>query len=320
LRTTYNGAVKGSYKSLAFGDGTMTTGADNDPYHFAELDYDYPSSTDHAQFRQYSPTQGRWLSPDPYYGSYDSSNPQSMNRYAYVLNSPLSLIDQAGLCAGMYVTISWQYTTIDGVYVPGSFIPSYSAPYTMDNGMPCVFQPGCQPRTNADGTESTGIVCGAVVQVTANSSSGSSAPSSGSLADLARCASKGANSVSAAALLPQGTPSIISNLLGNDFSTISDLITGPGRMDAAGGILQGKAFNAGVQAVGGIQYTADRFILGTNGAGTSYAIDMIGGTIAESALGKAAGAVLGGLSNVKLGYDALTYAGAALVCHASQTY
>ena len=28
-------------------------------------------------------------------------------------------------------------------------------------------------------------------------------------------------------------------------------------MDAAGGILQGKAFNAGVQAVGGIQYTAD---------------------------------------------------------------
>jgi RHS repeat-associated protein len=97
MRTTYNGAVEGSYTSLPFGDGTTTTGTDNDAYHFAELDYDYPSATDHAQFRQYTPTQGRWLSPDPYSGSYDASNPQSMNRYAYVQNNPLSFIDPLGL-------------------------------------------------------------------------------------------------------------------------------------------------------------------------------------------------------------------------------
>ncbi len=36
------------------------------------------------------------MSPDPYAGSYDSSNPQSMNRYAYVLNNPLLLIDPSG--------------------------------------------------------------------------------------------------------------------------------------------------------------------------------------------------------------------------------
>jgi RHS repeat-associated protein len=110
LRTTYNGAVEGSYTSLPFGDGTTTTGTDNDPYHFAELDYDYPSATDHAQFRQYTPTQGRWFSPDPYSGSYDGSNPQSMNRYAYVGNNPLSFLDPSGLCEDVAVTM----TNLDG--------------------------------------------------------------------------------------------------------------------------------------------------------------------------------------------------------------
>jgi hypothetical protein len=39
---------------------------------------------------------GRWMSPDPYNGSYDASNPQSFNRYAYVLNSPLAFTDPNG--------------------------------------------------------------------------------------------------------------------------------------------------------------------------------------------------------------------------------
>ena len=55
--------------------------------------------SEHAQFRQYS-SQGRWLAPDPYAGSYDPTNPQSMNRYAYVLNNPLSFIDRLGLDYG----------------------------------------------------------------------------------------------------------------------------------------------------------------------------------------------------------------------------
>ena len=46
--------------------------------------------------RYYPNTQGRWLSPDPLGG--DISNPQSLNRYAYVLNNPTSLIDPLGLC------------------------------------------------------------------------------------------------------------------------------------------------------------------------------------------------------------------------------
>jgi RHS repeat-associated protein len=51
--------------------------------HFAGLEHDSGSNTDHAQFRQYSNAQGRWMGMDPYAGSYDFSNPQSLNRYSY---------------------------------------------------------------------------------------------------------------------------------------------------------------------------------------------------------------------------------------------
>jgi len=98
LRTTYNGGVEGSFTSLPFGDGlTTASGSDNDAYHYGMLDHDYESDTEHAQFRQYNSAQGHWLSPDPYQGSYDPSNPQSFNRYGYAINNPLSAVDPSGL-------------------------------------------------------------------------------------------------------------------------------------------------------------------------------------------------------------------------------
>ncbi len=49
-------------------------------------------------FRQYSPVQGRWLTPDPSgLEAVDSSNPQSWNRYAYLDNNPLNAVDPLGL-------------------------------------------------------------------------------------------------------------------------------------------------------------------------------------------------------------------------------
>jgi YD repeat-containing protein len=44
---------------------------------------------------------GRWLSPDPAgLAAVDQTNPQSWNRYAYVLNNPLALTDPSGLYCG----------------------------------------------------------------------------------------------------------------------------------------------------------------------------------------------------------------------------
>jgi RHS repeat-associated protein len=96
MRTTSSGAVEGKYTSLPWGDGQSTSGTDTDPNHYAMLDHDSESDTDHAQFRQYSNVQGRFMAPDPYDGSYDASNPQSMNRYVYAMNNPLSNVDPSG--------------------------------------------------------------------------------------------------------------------------------------------------------------------------------------------------------------------------------
>jgi RHS repeat-associated protein len=48
-----------------------------------------------APFRFYASSLGRWHSPDPAAG--DITNPQSLNRYAYVLNNPTTLTDRLGL-------------------------------------------------------------------------------------------------------------------------------------------------------------------------------------------------------------------------------
>ncbi|MGD0831042.1 MAG: RHS repeat-associated core domain-containing protein [Terracidiphilus sp.] len=48
-------------------------------------------------FRKYDPSAGRWLSPDPAgWSVVDQTDPQSFNRYAYVENQPLSLVDPNG--------------------------------------------------------------------------------------------------------------------------------------------------------------------------------------------------------------------------------
>ena len=138
---TLNGNVEGTYASLPFGDAFTPSGSDNDPYHFAQLDHDAETDTSHAQFRQYSSTEGRWMSPDPYSGSYDPTNPQSFNRYAYVMNNPLNYVDPSGLeCTLPDGTLLFDYELGgDGVGAStacyehgGSYTPPYINNYQVD--------------------------------------------------------------------------------------------------------------------------------------------------------------------------------------------
>jgi RHS repeat-associated protein len=98
-------------------------------------EYDFPA-------RQYS-TEGRWVSPDPAgLAAVNPANPQSWNRYAYVLNNPLTYTDPDGLDC-IYFTggdsdphQGWIKSgdciseTDNGYYVDGSI---YGARYTDAN-------------------------------------------------------------------------------------------------------------------------------------------------------------------------------------------
>lgn len=77
-------AESGSYGDLSF------TGANKDTLW---LDYDFLA-------REYDPKQGRWIGPDPAgLSAVDPTNPQTWNRYGYVMNNPLANIDPFGLCS-----------------------------------------------------------------------------------------------------------------------------------------------------------------------------------------------------------------------------
>jgi RHS repeat-associated protein len=127
-RTDATGALGLVLDYLPFGDGftanVYETAAYQDSSQFGGLDQDDNSAgapmSDHAQFRNYSFQQGRWLSPDPYDGSYDPTNPQSFNRYAYVLNNPLSYTDPQGTnytdSNGNYC-LTWNSTNSAGTIV-----------------------------------------------------------------------------------------------------------------------------------------------------------------------------------------------------------
>jgi RHS repeat-associated protein len=80
-----------------WGDTWLTAGSGTFDNRFAGMqDRDAYTGLDPTQFRSYESRLGRWLSPDPLGG--DLTNPQSLNRYSYVLNNPATLTDPSGLC------------------------------------------------------------------------------------------------------------------------------------------------------------------------------------------------------------------------------
>jgi RHS repeat-associated protein len=78
----YDGTACPTGCDLLFNGGSQDT---------ASSEYDTENRALHS-------VQGRWIQPDPAgLSAVDPSNPQTWNRYAYVLNNPLSAVDPSGL-------------------------------------------------------------------------------------------------------------------------------------------------------------------------------------------------------------------------------
>lgn len=101
--------------------------------------YDFP-------YREYSPSQGRWPSPDPAgIAAVDPASPQTWNRYGYVTNNPLALVDPMGTCAaydysytsgGLTVFVSDAGPCLDPN--PGYSVCSGQGYYIINGAVACV--------------------------------------------------------------------------------------------------------------------------------------------------------------------------------------
>jgi RHS repeat-associated protein len=108
MGTAANGAASEDYLYYPWGQEWTVAGTATE-YHFAGFEWhDSPANLEPALFRNYASTEGRWLSPDPLGG--DVTNPQSLDRYAYVTNNPTTFTDPLGLDA----TGCTQATMADG--------------------------------------------------------------------------------------------------------------------------------------------------------------------------------------------------------------
>ena len=101
--------VKGRHDYLPFGEelsaGTSgrtpqhSYGADNLRQKFTSYERDDETGLDFASARYYASRQGRFTTVDPLMASKTLMNPQTFNRYSYVVNNPLILIDPSGMVA-----------------------------------------------------------------------------------------------------------------------------------------------------------------------------------------------------------------------------
>jgi RHS repeat-associated protein len=121
-------AARGMSSSMAYAPfGEQYSVSDTADPSFTGQNSDTVVSLYDFTFRENSPSQGRWISPDPAgLTAVDPTNPQTWNRYAYVANNPLTMVDPSGLfyvCVngvqyeGLYVAVDGQVQGVEFYFV-----------------------------------------------------------------------------------------------------------------------------------------------------------------------------------------------------------
>jgi RHS repeat-associated protein len=93
--TNSAGAVTDTYQTDEFGMPTVTTGGSVQPFGYTGEQLDGETGLVYLRARMYDPAIGRFVQRDPYAGRIGS--PQSLHRYTYVQNNPVSATDPSGL-------------------------------------------------------------------------------------------------------------------------------------------------------------------------------------------------------------------------------
>ena len=110
------------------------------------------------------------------------------------------------------------------------------------------------------------------------------------------------------------------SLFGNDFSAISQLITGPDRSRAAGDLAMSNptpvsAIGIGIRAgLDWIPTSGSGIVLAQNGAGTYFGVGATTTTLGATTAGKTVSNGLAAVASVKLAADGVNYFRALVAC------
>lgn len=109
--TWYNGRVTDVYQYDPYGQVTLGSTKHTDFYGYNAESYNPNTGLEYLRARYYNAKQGRFFQEDTYLG--EITDPLTLNRYAYVKNSPLNYIDPSG------------HDPRDSYSDPSSMLPTY---------------------------------------------------------------------------------------------------------------------------------------------------------------------------------------------------
>ncbi|MGB7068196.1 MAG: polymorphic toxin type 50 domain-containing protein, partial [Pyrinomonadaceae bacterium] len=180
VTTNEDGLVTGRKDYSAFGEESFTaqrtsslgyTGGGELRKGYTGYEKDSESGLDFAQARYYSSTHGRYTSVDPLTASASIRNPQTFNRYSYVLNSPYKFTDPLGLipvttgaCGGSCPNSG---PTVDGSSIRGrdasfaswgSGCPVFAECYIAEDGSTRYIDPASGEEFVYIGTADSGVI------------------------------------------------------------------------------------------------------------------------------------------------------------------
>jgi len=192
--TDYEGVLESLCASLPYGDGLNCTNSPQSPneQHFTGKQHDQESGNDYFGARYYSENDARFLTPDwsakvepvPYAKLGD---PQSLNLYSYMLDSPLDGVDQNGHARGCPGGCSSNMILYTNPYEQGDVPAGAAQQQNGDPTLPTEVQPpppsmadrvmtALMPKTPLDlallvGTDGLGEAGAALLRVTEVASS-----------------------------------------------------------------------------------------------------------------------------------------------------